>query len=1186
MSGNEKRVNVNKLMYKSVNDLNKVAEKIEVVIKTTTQCTQYCKSVNEIFKKAETCYKNGDDEEAYMLYMRCYIIYKKIRESYEFNKEKNTFLSLLKNCNIKVAIEKAEELSDQLQKRYTELAECQDKSQKKNQNGLSSNEDQFDLILPDVPTDFKIRSPENTHITKETDKTSTNNHNEINNPSSSINLVKKTCTFISVNKLYEILKDCKSDPQSTLLIDVRPVEEYNEASICHQCMINVPENILKTGANVNTIEMKLSKETWELWKSRFEKKNVVIIDYNLNEDLFTPTCPVKILSDVLLKFEGGFQLFAVLGGFKEWHLSYPALTTNPTYCKLPQNMTFNQDLLSLVKDLLYPELIFDKKKDETKIVDTSSVANFMRPDEMHDKNNTEKENYIEIPVENQTRSKNVTDNSNSQISLSEIVPNSQKSEESKTHFDKKHSSLESSSLNLVSDKNLINNRDIKENVGKTIVDIKENIIKTIVDIKENEDNPISNNNMNGDNTIRNNNGNRDNTIRDKSSVERISDNDPINSYINKKDNFVSSMPTNLDKLLLTQPVVGLTTSDKLPVNVTSHISPPILPVSSNTSTQHLTNIQNLTLPDKPKVSLQPKFKANSENLAEQGNSVPNVSLIATSHPVITVPSMIRQINPNIGLLSPQVNAIPNVMVQSSLDLPKQGENNNSSSVPAAFVPKQFSTNSLPVQKPKCLATLGLPNGWEKAISHDTGRVYYKDHNTETTHWELPIEVQQQMLTKPVPRKESSVTKAFNDSFPVPNKVSHNDAESKMKRSLSSPNLNDASSDQLPKLKSLPVIDRLSKPTEKKTVLVDRTTKPVSASRLEKLAPIYGSMGRVLTGLKNLGNTCYMNSVIQCLACTLPLGKYFTTGMYEKHLNLCNTNAHPGELARELAFLIIVISAGEYRSVSPIDFKIALGKFAPDFSGFKQQDAHELLMFFMDGLHEDVNKIVKKEIIKVKETDNLSDEIAADIAWKDYKLNNDSVIVDLFQGQFRSTVTCLSCNKRSKTFDAFNCLQLPLPSNQSTTLENCIQTFTKAEKIGGNDSWKCSNCKRYREASKTIEIWKLPPVLIIQLKRFHFDGRWHNKIQTTVNFPMQNFNMSKYIVAPQSIHTKYHLYAVINHYGSFESGHYTANCVNPYYEKWYNFDDSIVKEIDVNSIKTNTAYLLFYTAVDFKEYIKR
>lgn len=68
------------------------------------------------------------------------------------------------------------------------------------------------------------------------------------------------------------------------------------------------------------------------------------------------------------------------------------------------------------------------------------------------------------------------------------------------------------------------------------------------------------------------------------------------------------------------------------------------------------------------------------------------------------------------------------------------------------------------------------------------------------------------------------------------------------------------------------------------------------------------------------------------------------------------NSHPGEVARELAFLIIVLSAGQYRSLSPIDFKVALGRFSSQFCGYQQQDSHELLMFLLDGLHEDVNKV--------------------------------------------------------------------------------------------------------------------------------------------------------------------------------------------------------------------------------------
>ena len=68
------------------------------------------------------------------------------------------------------------------------------------------------------------------------------------------------------------------------------------------------------------------------------------------------------------------------------------------------------------------------------------------------------------------------------------------------------------------------------------------------------------------------------------------------------------------------------------------------------------------------------------------------------------------------------------------------------------------------------------------------------------------------------------------------------------------------------------------------------------------------------------------------------------------------NRRPEEVAKELAFLIKVLWSGQYRSVSPIDFKAAISRFATQFAGYKQQDAHEFLMFFMDGIHEDTNKV--------------------------------------------------------------------------------------------------------------------------------------------------------------------------------------------------------------------------------------
>ena len=115
-------------------------------------------------------------------------------------------------------------------------------------------------------------------------------------------------------------------------------------------------------------------------------------------------------------------------------------------------------------------------------------------------------------------------------------------------------------------------------------------------------------------------------------------------------------------------------------------------------------------------------------------------------------------------------------------------------------------------------------------------------------------------------------------------------------------------------------------------------------------------GRNLTGLKNLGNTCYMNAVIQCLSNTIPLASYFNSGQYLKHLNSKSMNRRPEEVAKELGFLIKVLWSGQYRSVSPTDFKAAIGRFASQFEGYTQQDAHEFLMYFMDGIHEDTNQV--------------------------------------------------------------------------------------------------------------------------------------------------------------------------------------------------------------------------------------
>lgn len=196
--------------------------------------------------------------------------------------------------------------------------------------------------------------------------------------------------------------------------------------------------------------------------------------------------------------------------------------------------------------------------------------------------------------------------------------------------------------------------------------------------------------------------------------------------------------------------------------------------------------------------------------------------------------------------------------------------------------------------------------------------------------------------------------------------------------------------------------------------------------------------RGITGLSNLGNTCYMNSALQSLRSVEELTEFFLHEQWKHDLNPSNPLGYHGDVAKAYANLIKLIYEEGGTSAWPGNFKKAVGKHGSQFSGYQQQDSQEFLLFLLDGLSEDLNRIQNKPYIeKPDSTDEMVHDSRvlkefADRNWDIYKARNDSVITDLFAGMYKSTVTCPVCDKVSIIFDPFSnlTLQLPVETNWS------------------------------------------------------------------------------------------------------------------------------------------------------------
>ena len=291
-----------------------------------------------------------------------------------------------------------------------------------------------------------------------------------------------------------------------------------------------------------------------------------------------------------------------------------------------------------------------------------------------------------------------------------------------------------------------------------------------------------------------------------------------------------------------------------------------------------------------------------------------------------------------------------------------------------------------------------------------------------------------------------------------------------------------------------------------------------------------------------------------------------------------------------------------------------------FCNYTQQDAHEFLKQFIDGIHEDLNERVKRYIKEPDFNSAESKEMMYELLeekWRNcYLQRNNSIMVQLFYGLLKNTITCSHCGIQTTKFDEFSGLELPIKYDSGTnhdveekcrkrknvepliktdfnkrrklnngsfieskqSLKDCLNAFTDIEKLSKGNEYKCKKCGKKTNGNKKLDIWWLPNNLLITLKRFddHF-----RKIENIIECPINNLDLTSMCKGLEfiDIYSNNHngsfvfdLYAMINHVGSLNHGHYTATI--KFNNEWYHMNDAFTTKLK-GTPNTDNAYILFY-----------
>ena len=329
----------------------------------------------------------------------------------------------------------------------------------------------------------------------------------------------------------------------------------------------------------------------------------------------------------------------------------------------------------------------------------------------------------------------------------------------------------------------------------------------------------------------------------------------------------------------------------------------------------------------------------------------------------------------------------------------------------------------------------------------------------------------------------------------------------------------------------------------------------------------------MNGLINLGNTCYMNSIIQCIS----------------HLNIFDTSneafikdyqkvLHKNDTELIEQWLILQKSlrtSNANQRINPIDFYksfiIKLKKDGYYFVGFDQNDAGEFMTILFDLLHKCLQYRINISING--ETKNALDKIAVNSiqSWSQFFKNEYSYIVKSTYSQLLSITNCPLCNYSTHNHDPIQIITLHMKESLKT-LYDLLTDFVKMEVLDNDNTWKCDKCQERVNPEKKNIFWNLSDVLIFQIKRYNNNLTKNNG---HIKFPLL-LKMGRFCMNYNESSTQYELCAISIQMGSLNGGHYIAICKDG--DQWNVYNDTSVFKIELDELLQRSPYCLFYKRI--------